>query len=388
MDHSSVDEAIELLTRAERGVLLCVPVEPSADAFAAAVAVRLALGSLQKPATVVSPSHVPAALQFLPGTAQVQESIPYGPELVLEIPVGDQRPEKVDWEVADGTLRIAVHPERAGSFAEATVNVRHRTYPWDRIVMVGVPRPHALGDLFTAHARFFYDTPTLNIDRGTANEFFGTVNLVPATAGTISEVVADLLETLGGSSLLTPDVATCLLAGIVAGTDAFRTPWTTPRTFQVASQLMAQEADHGTIIRRLFRTHALPELRLLGRALSRMEEIRPSLLSSTLTSRDVEESGGSLDNVPAVFHELLQWVGERRSVILVLERRPGTLEALIALGKIGTDDRDAFREAVHGTAVGPWVLVNFGAATPADARRLTEERILPQLPGADQSPGP
>jgi hypothetical protein len=278
----------------------------------------------------------------------------------------------------ENALRITVRPAPHVA-ADAQVALERGAYPWDCVVTLGSPRLHALGELFTAHAPFFYQTPLVNIDRGTANEFFGTVNLVPATAGTIAEVVTDLLEVLGGTHLFSPEIATCLLAGITAATQSFRAPTTTPRTFQVASLLTEQNADRQTVIRRLFHTHTLPELRLLGRALTRMEELSPRALWSFLSQQDFTEHDASPDLVPTVFQELLQWVGDQRTALLTFERPVGSLEALVALGRVSVEDREAFRADLQGTAVGPWVLVNLGTASVTDAGRLLKERILPAL---------
>lgn len=381
MDRSGLDQAVELLTRAQRGVLIAIPTDPPADAFAGALALALALENLGKQVAVVSPTHVPRPLQFLPGTSQVKASLPQTPELRLELPLGGRRPDHVHWEVVGDHLHITVHPERDLPFPESEVRVRRGGYPWDLIVTVGVPRLHALGDAFTQHTRFFYDTPLVNLDRGAANEFYGTANVVPATTGTVTEVIADVLDTLGGANLLTRDVATCLLAGLVAGTDSFRAPNASPRAFTLAAHLLSQEADRAAVVRHLFHTHTLAELRLLGRALVRLEE-RDRVLVSVLEAEELTGEDVTPDLVPPVFQELLEWAGERRPAVLAFQRSADTLEALVSLGRVSADDRDTFRAATHGIPVGPFVLVNLGRGGMADAVALVEERIVPRLPQA------
>lgn len=389
MDRSSADQAIQFLAAARRGVLVVAPNDPTHDTFAAMVALGLALDHIQKPTTMLCASHVPPPLQFLPGTSQVCDVLPASPELRLEIPLGDRRPGFVNWEVRDRNLIITVQPEDGRVFPETEVRVRRGEYPWEGVVTVGAPRLHAIGDVFTRHTGFFYSTPILNIDRGASNDLFGTVNLVSMTAGTVSEVVADFLEALGGTSLLTPEVSTCLLAGLVAGTDSFRTVWTTPRTFRTASLLVDQRADRHTIVRRLFQTHGLGELRLLGRALAHVEELAENVVWSALHRQDFAETQTTPDESPAVMHDLLQWVGEHRSIILALERSPGQFEILIAIGRVSADDREVLRQTLNGVLAGPWVLVNAGPATGADVRRTAQEKILPLLPRRvdDQVPG-
>ncbi len=384
-----MDEAVELLTRARRGVLLAVAATPSEDAFASMVGLSLALEGFGKPTTTASPSHVPSSLRFLPGTSQVRETIEPSGALHLTVPLNGAQPRSVEWDIVNGALEIAILPERGKTLPDAPVNVRRNAFPWDCVITVGVPHLRVLGAPFAAHPDLFSTTPLLNIDHGTRNEFFGTVNLVPATSATIAEVVLELLDVLGGVNLLTPDVATCLLTGVVAGTSSFRSASTTPRTFEAAAQLVAQEADQQTIVRHLFQTHALSELRLLGRVLTRLQELPNTtggepdtapLLLSVLTHQDFTETDASPDSAPHVFREFLERVGERRRAVLAFEREPGTLEALVALGRVSGEDRDVFRAEMRGALVGPWVLLNLGAVSPSEAASVVAEQIRPRLP--------
>lgn len=379
MERSTLDQAIELLTRGQR-LLLAVPPDTSADALCAMVGLSLALAPLGKETTMISPSFVPEHLQFLPGTSGVRERLEPLRELRLEIPLDDLRIRDLQWHVADSALSIAVQSEGNQAFPDREVRVQRRQYPWDTMVTLGTTRLHALGPTFTDHTAFFYDTPLLNIDRGTANEFFGTVNLVPATASTNAEVVLELLETLGGVSLLSREVATCLLTGVMAGSRSFRSPTITPRTFQAASKLLEQEADHQMIVRHLFKTHTSAELRLLGRTLARLEELPDDRLWTLITQRDLVTLDADPDAMPGVLRDLLEWTGASRVVLLGFERRPGTLEVLVAPGRLNAEDRDALRDRLAGVLVGPFVLVNLGSVAPKDARQAVAERILPRLP--------
>lgn len=381
MERSDLDQAVEILTRTERGVLIAVPEAGSRDALAAALGLALALERLGKSTTVVSAAFVPRELQFLPGTAQVRSALPEGPELVLELPLGGRRPGNVTWDLAEETLRVTITPEDGRPLPpDVPVTVRRGGYAWDRIATIGAPRLAALGRTFTDHSRFFYDTPMLNLDRGAANEFFGTVNLVPATVGTVTEVVADLLDTLGGVNLYTPEVATCLLAGVTAGTDSFRAPTTTPNTFHLASELVAAEADRAAVVRHLYHTHPLVELKLLGRSLGRITELDGGLLVTTLSLPDFTALEVSADVVPTILRDVTAWAGEQRAIAIAFERTPKTLEALVALGRVSTDDRERFRQDTQGTLVGPFILVNLGSGPLSEAARLLREKVVPRLP--------
>lgn len=380
MERSDLDQAVDLLTRSSRGVLLIVPPDPSVDALASLLALALALVALEKTPTLVSPSFIPEHLQFLPGTSQVRREIVAAPSVSMEVPLGDRRLRNLRWEVLAGRLLIAFESEDPRPFPETTVRTKERRYPWDAVVTLGAPSLHALGPAFTDHTDFFYATPTLNIDRGTVNELFGAVNLVPTTTSTIAEVIFGLLDALGGVRLLTPETATCLFTGLLAGSDAFRSTATTPQTFQVASRLLEQDADQQTVVRNLFKTHAPSELRLLGRALTRLEELPSGALCAVVTTQDLEETDTTAESLPAVLKDIREWTGERRMIFLAFERTTGETEALIAPGRMSADDRENFREALSGVRAGPFILVNLGAAEATEGPRLITERILPRLP--------
>lgn len=379
MERSALEQATDLLTRSGE-ILLAVPERPTADAFASFVGLSLALEALGKRATMVSASHVPPALQFLPGTSQVRNVLERTADLVMDVPLGSARPANVAWEQRGDVLRFIITPARGSAFQDTTPQIRHGLYPWETIATLGSPDLHHLGAPFTDHATFFYDTPIVNIDRGTTNEFFGAVNLVPATAGTIAEVVYDLVDALGGVNAITPDVATCVFAALLAGTHSFQAPQTTPRTFAVASALLEQDADRQTVTRNLFKTHTLSELRLVGRGLARLSELSDGALWSVLLRKDFAESGGGPDDVPAVLREMVARAGETLPILLAFERTAGTLEALVFPGRVSAEDREAFRARTNGTATGPFVLLTLGGIPPAAIAQTLRDRVLPHLP--------
>lgn len=379
MERPAIDQAIELLTRAARPLLL-VPAEPSTDAFCSMVALSLTLEKMGKEPEMVTAGHVPQSLQFLPGTSQVHEMIERTRDLVLELSTDTVRVAGLDWKQENGKVRIVLTPEKGKRFPVNTPSMTAGTYPWDCIVTIGSTDLNRLGAPFTEHAPFFYETPILNIDRGTANEFFGAVNLVVATSGTVAEVVYELLDTLGGVNLLTPEIATCLYAGLLSGTHSFQSPQTSPRTLLVASTLLEQQADRETVTRNLFASHTLPELRLLGRTLARLRELPEGVLWSVIATHDFSDSSATPDLLPRVLQEIVERAGDALPIVLVFERTPQMLEALVSPGRVSPEDRLALRDRTRGSLTGTFILVNLGQHAPGDAERLVREMILPALP--------
>lgn len=379
MERTTLDQATDLIA-GEQEILLVTPEKSPIDAFCAMVALGLALEKYGKKVKMVCASHVPQNLQFLPGTSQVQEFIERTSELVVNVPLSGARPANVAWEQNDGILRFIITPERGRVFSDPAVTMENGRYPWHLIVTVGAPDLSSLGSVFSGNANFFYETPVLNIDRGTANEFFGAVNLVSATAGTVCEITYELLEALGGVNLLTNEVATNLFAGILSGTRSFQSPTTTPRTFAIAAELLRQEADRQTVTRNLFKTRKLPELRLLGRSLARLKEVSQNVLWSLLLQKDFEDSGASPDDVISVIQEIVERSGERTQVIMVFERNKGTVETLIYPGRLSDDDKTELAGKLNGTVTGSYVLATLGNVQPSEVENNLKEIILPKIP--------
>lgn len=383
MNRSDIDAAVEMLTRSQRGILLLVPETLPTDTFAAMLALALALDCLGKSPTMISPSFVPEHLQFLPGTSQVHNMLDVSADIVVEFPIGNARPRDVQWEIADTQLRVTVRGHHH-TVDPKDIHVRSGGYPWDVVVTIGASQLEALGSLAIEHALLFAETPLLNIDHGITNSFFGTANVVSPAASTVSEVILDILEALGGDAL-TSEVATCLFAGVAAATDSFRSPALTPKALQVASQLLRTGADHQNVIRHLFRTHTLAELRLLGRALARLEELPNDAVLSIVAERDFAASEATPDVMPSILKEIREWTGQARTTFLAFARTPGTFEVLIAPRVTSDEHHETVRASLGGVSVGPFTLVNLGSVTPERLSEIIRTELVPRLSGTGQA---
>lgn len=379
MQLTALDQATELLAK-EREVLILVPEKNTTDSFCAMVGLAMALEKMGKQVKMISASHVPQALQFLPGTSQVQDYLEKTTDLVIDLPLNGVRPANITWKQVENSLRFIITPERGKTFFDPAPMTQSGLYPWKLIITVGAPELSALGKPFAEHAPYFYETPILNIDRGTANDFFGAVNLVTATAGTVTEVVYELINTLGGVNIITPEVATVLFAGILAGTRSFQSPNTTPRTFSVASELLEQDADRQTVTRNLFKTRRLPELRLMGRGLARLHELSENILWSVVLEKDFEDSGSKPDDLPVVLQEMTERAGEQTPIVLVFERAKGTMETLIFPGRVSKEDREILRAKLNGTLAGHFVLATLGPVAPSELEKTLNDIVVTKLP--------
>ena len=87
---------------------------------------------------------------------------------------------------------------------------------------------------------------------------------------------------------LDSDIATNLLAGMMAATNSFQSPQVTPNTLELASQMIVKGAKREAIIDALYRTKNIQTLKNWGRVLSRLHKDK-HIISSWLKHDEVGE---------------------------------------------------------------------------------------------------
>lgn len=132
--------------------------------------------------------------------------------------------------------------------------------------------------------------PDLNIDHHPTNTRFAKVNLVEVEAAATSEMLAKGLPEWGFE--LTPQVATCLLTGLVTDTIGFRTTSTTPETFRTAADLLAHSVDLPAIYQKTLTEMSLAAARYWGQGLRKLT-LEGRILWTSLTLEDRKEAGYS-----------------------------------------------------------------------------------------------
>lgn len=133
--------------------------------------------------------------------------------------------------------------------------------------------------------------PFLNIDHHASNDLFGTVNIVDAEAASACLVLYRLLKFCGIS--MDRQIATCLLHGTYYDTGSFMHSNTSVEVLQVAAELMWRGADFKTIVRKLFHTMPVPQLKIYGKILERARVNDKKITVSAVNDSDFENSGAT-----------------------------------------------------------------------------------------------
>jgi phosphoesterase RecJ-like protein len=146
----------------------------------------------------------------------------------------------------------------------------------------------------------------VDLDHHHDNTRFGDINIVDDGAACSAMMVRELLRRLGVE--LTAAIATPLYVGLVSDTGRFQYSNTDPRAFTAAAELVRHGAEPQVVFHRVYESVQASKLRLLARALDRIElRLGGRLAVTWLTRADITETGadeaatdGVIDNLRAI----------------------------------------------------------------------------------------
>ena len=128
------------------------------------------------------------------------------------------------------------------------------------------------------------DMTVINIDHHHDNTRFGTVNLIDVEASCTAEIIYELAGLLGVQ--LTPEIANALYVALVTDTGMFMYENADARSHRMAAGLIEAGVDVNDTYRRIYEHAPLEKLKLLARALDRIEIRDDGRLAVTYISSD------------------------------------------------------------------------------------------------------
>ena len=187
----------------------------------------------------------------------------------------------------------------------------------------------------------------LNIDHHHDNTRFGTVNLVDVEASCTAEIVYELAGLLGVE--LTPEIASALYVGLVTDTGRFMYENTDARAHRVAAALIDAGVDVHDTYRRLYEHVPIEKLRLIARALQKIDVRDGGAIAITeLTAADYEETGSTEVLTEGVIDYLRSLNGAKVAVVVRNQRAGGKAARKVSLRSTdGTVDVSKIAR-VHG----------------------------------------
>jgi bifunctional oligoribonuclease and PAP phosphatase NrnA len=155
----------------------------------------------------------------------------------------------------------------------------------------------------------------INIDHHHDNTRFGDVNLVDGDASCTAEIVYELAGLLGAR--ITPEIAAALYVGVVTDTGKFMYENTDARTHRVAAALIEAGVDVDDIYRRLYEHVPLEKLRLIARAIEKIERHCDNrLVTTNITAEDYRETGSDEAMTEGIIDLLRSVEGARVAAVI------------------------------------------------------------------------
>ncbi len=245
------DKAAALISRGKR-IAVLTHVQPDGDAIGSMLGLTLALRQIGKEATPVVDGGLPERFAFLPASHEILSSVE-------------------DLEV---DLIVSTDASDMKRLGNAGAGLRER------------------------------GLPLVQLDHHQTNLLFGDANLVDARTAAAAEGVYDLLQYYNWP--LTPEIAQCLLTGIVTDTLAFRTNSTTSALLGKAQVLMETGADLPEIVQRTLATIPTALMRFNAIVMQRFQLEPEGVIWVTITLEDFKEAGLSFDTYVGLSGYMIQ----------------------------------------------------------------------------------
>lgn len=240
MDSVMLEKIKNLLAQNEN-IGIAVGRNPGIDEMAGALSLYLALSGAGKKVTVICPTEPIVKVSSLVGINKVKRSFAGGTsgDLTVTFPYKEGEIEKISYTLEEGKLNILVKAGENGiSFNEKDVEYKREGAAPGIVFVVGTPRISDLGTAFDMET--LKDSKVINIDYKQDNQGFGDVPLLGKNSSSVCELVASFISSLDFN--MDVDIASNLMTGIIAATDNFQNPKTSPLSFETAAILMKKGA--------------------------------------------------------------------------------------------------------------------------------------------------
>lgn len=175
----------------------------------------------------------------------------------------------------------------------------------------------------------------INIDHHASNNNYGDLNLVDANAASTTMIVYRLIKAL--QVPIVPSVATNLLAGIYCDTGSFMHSNTCPEIYKIASDLMQSGASANEIVKHMFKTKTVEQLRLWGKVLENIKVNKKGSIVSKITANDFVDTNSSPKDLSGVIN-YLNSVPNCKMSMLLSEDMKGNVQGSI---RTNEDEFDA-----------------------------------------------
>ncbi len=319
------------LIKSHQRILVIPHANVDPDCMSSALACYQMLRALGKDVTVICPETTPESLAFLPGVERFSREIEHNDNFVITVNLEDGiEVDKLRYTVEDKRVNIIVVPKK-GKITTSQISFGEGEKKYDLIIVVDSADLALLGSVYTDHVDLFSEIPVLNIDHHVSNTRYGQTQLIDVTAASATEVLYTWFSQVPEMSPhISADMATLLLTGLITDTRSFQNPNTTPRSLEVAAELLEKGARQQEIIQHIYKTKPLSTLKIWGRALNKIQ-VDPvaRIVWSEISVQDLQEMGATSKETHGILDELISTIPDADVHVLFTELEEGGLKASV-----------------------------------------------------------
>jgi hypothetical protein len=253
-----------------KNILITVGHSPSVDVLTAALGLTLAIDKMKKHSSAIFSGDLPPIMKFLHPERTFEDSTASFRDFIISL--DKDKADKLRYKVEGDLVKIFITPYHT-TISPADLKFEQGDLNVDLIIALGVKDSADIDKAATAHGKILHSAVIVTINSRTPSNF-GTINSVVPKLSGYSETVARLIIDLD-DSLLSKQISTALLTGIVIETDQFSNAKTTPDTMTVASKLLGSGADQQLIVKEIRGSAAAPSEKLPAEIIQDIPELEP-----------------------------------------------------------------------------------------------------------------
>jgi hypothetical protein len=248
MDPAQAKQQIAERVKQANKFLVTVNANPTVDQLAACIGLTLLLNKMGKHATAVFSGKVPSTIEFLNPQKTLQANTDGLRDFIISL--DKNKADKLRYKVEDDVVRIFITPYRS-SISQKDLIFSEGDFNVEAVIALGVTQRAQLDAAITAHGRILHDATVISVNAGPGRApDLGQINWADAGASSLSEMLVSISEAFG-TGLIDSQMATAFLTGIVAETERFSNPKTSPKVMTMSAQLMAAGANQQLIAEKL-----------------------------------------------------------------------------------------------------------------------------------------
>lgn len=174
----------------------------------------------------------------------------------------------------------------------------------------------------------------VNIDHHASNDRFGAINLIDADAASTTLMIYRFFKYLNFN--ISPDIATCLLAGLYGDTGSFKHSNTSVEVLLAAANLVDLGARIDRIVSSMFRSNKVSTLRLWGKVLEQIRITDDGVVMAVVKDEDFQNLEARPEQLSGVI-DYLNMVPDSKFSVLINEDRKGNVKGSFRTRKQNID---------------------------------------------------